>query len=311
MLAVAIEPARLAAALVDASGTVLVRDRVTMPSRDVWRSLERLVRRVNAAAPESVAGFDRVAASCVGPVDEQAGTVSPPYVPAWTNFALREHLEELTERPVTVASAGAAAAEAERRIGEATETRSYLFVVADATVDSACIIDGRRLRGAHGNAGSIAHITVDPEGLACWCGSKGCLEPYLSSIALEAEMNRPLRRVNPSTIERAGIMLGRAIASMCATVDVDTVFVTGGVIDAFGDQLLDVARRELLTRTRLPNLDGLRLVEPVEHIGPLLRAAALADLVSTDSAPADSGRPGSTSPGLAPHHPDRSDPGRR
>jgi glucokinase len=277
MLAVAIEPARLAAALIDSSGTILVRDRVTMPTRDVWRSLERLVRRVNAAAPDSVLPFDRVGASCVGPVDEQAGTVSPPYVPAWTSFALREHLEDLTERPVTVASAGAAAAEAERRIGEARDTRSYLFVVADATVDSACILDGRRMRGAHGNAGSIAHITVDSDGLLCWCGAKGCLEPYLSSIALEAEMNRPLRRANPSTIERAGIMLGRAIASMCATVDVDTVFVTGGVIDAFGDDLLDVARRELLTRTRLPNLEGLVLIEPVEHIGPLLRSAALLD----------------------------------
>lgn len=251
-----------------------------MPSRDVWRTLERLVRRVNAAAPDSVLPFDRVAVSCVGPVDEQAGTVSPPHVPAWANFALREHLEDLTERPITLASAGAAAAEAEHRTGEARGVHSYLFVVADAAVDSACMIDGRRLRGAHGNAGSIAHVTVDTNGLPCWCGSRGCLEPYLSSIALEAEMNRPLRRANPSTIERAGIMLGRGIASMCATVDVDTVFVTGGVIDAFGDQLLDVARRELLTRTRLPNLDGLRLVEPVEHIGPLLRAAALVEPIA-------------------------------
>lgn len=280
MLAVAIESARLAAALVDSTGTVLVRDRIAMPTRDVWRSLERLVRRVNAAAPGSVESFDRVAASCVGPVDEQAGTVSPPYVPAWNNFPLRERLEALTERPVLVASAGAAAAEAERQRGEAVDTLSYLFIVADATVESACIIGGRRLRGAHGNAGSVAHITVDPDGLLCWCGSKGCLDPYLSSIALEAEMARPLRRVNPSTIERAGIMLGRAIASMCATVDVDTVFVTGGVIDAFGDQLLAVARRELLTRTRLSNLSGLRLIEPVEHISPLSRAAALLEPVA-------------------------------
>ena len=213
--------------------------------------------------------------SCVGPVDEQAGTVSPPYVPGWTSFPLREHLEELTERPVTLASAGAAAAEAERLVGEARATPSFVFLIADATLDSACIIDGTRLSGAHGNAGSLAHITVDVDGLPCWCGARGCLEPYLSSIALEAEMNRPLRRANPSIIERAGIMLGRAIASACATIDVDTVFVTGGVIDAFGDQLLDVARRELLTRTRLPNLAGISVIEPVEHINPLMRAASL------------------------------------
>ncbi len=160
VLSVAIEPGRLSAGLVDDRYSVIVRDRITMPTRDVWRSLERLVRRINAAAPQSVRPFNAVGVSCVGPVDSQAGSVSPPYVPAWTSFPLRDHLEELTSQPTSVVNAGAAAAEAERRLGEARETASYLFVIADATVDSACIIDGRRLSGAHGNAGSIAHISV-------------------------------------------------------------------------------------------------------------------------------------------------------
>ena len=242
------------------------------------------MRRVNAATPPTVPAFASVGASCVGPVDDQAGSVSPPHISSWNNFTLQAHLEELTERPVTLASAGAAAAEAERLVGEAQATPSFIFVIADATTDSACIVNGRRMAGAHGNAGSLAHVNVDPEGLPCWCGARGCLEPYLSSIALEAEMNRPLRRVNSSTIDRAGIMLGRAIASACATVDVDRVFVTGGVIDAFGDQLLDVTRRELLTRSRLPNLADLSVIEPVEHINPLLRAASLV-LRSTDVHP--------------------------
>ena len=275
VLAVVVEPSRLAAALVGPDGTMHVRDRVTMPSRDVWRALDRLVRRVNAAARESVPPFSAVGVSCVGPVDEQAGTVSPPYVPGWNSFPLREHLEELTERLVIIATAGAAAVEAERLVGEAMTTPSFVLLIADATLDSACMVDGVRFSGAHGNFGSLAHITVDMDGLPCWCGARGCLEPYLSSIALEAEMNRPLRRANPSIVERAGIMLGRAIASACATIDIDTVFVTGGVIDAFGDQLLDVARRELLTRIRLPNLAGISVIEPVEHINPLLRAASL------------------------------------
>jgi len=275
ILAVAVEPARLAAALVESDGNVLVRDRVTMPTRDVWRSLERLVRRVNAAAPDTVEPFSAVGVSCAGPVDEQAGTVSPPYVPGWTSFPLRTHLEDLTEQPVTLASAGAAAAEAERMTGEARSTASFLIIVADATVDSACVIDGTRLRGGHGNAGSIAHIMVDPDGLPCWCGATGCLEPYLSSIALEAELNRPLRRANQSTVERSGIMLGRAIASVCTTIDLDTVFITGGLVDAFGDQLLDSARREIAARSRLDFLRSLSLVEPVEHIASLVRAASL------------------------------------
>ncbi len=275
ILAVVVEPARLLAALVGVGGDVIVRDRVAMPTRDVWRSLERLVRRVNAATPAAIRPFASVGASCVGPVDEQAGTVSPPYVASWTSFPLRAHLEELTEKPTVVASSGAAAAVAEHISGEATSTDHFLMVVAGEVVDSACIVNGTRLRGAHGNAGSIAHVTVDPGGRPCWCGAVGCLEPYLSSISLESELSRPLRRANQSTIERAGIMLGRAIATMCATVDVDTVFVTGGVIDVFGDVLLETTRRELRTRSRLTNLASLRIVEPVEHINSLVRAASL------------------------------------
>ncbi|BAN02248.1 ROK family protein [Ilumatobacter coccineus] len=275
VLAIAIEPGRLAVGLVDTDGNVLVRDRVSMPTRDVWRSLERLVRRVLAAAG-SPDDYVAVGVSCVGPIDLQSGTVSPPHVPSWLNFAIVEHVEALTGRPVILDSAGGAAAEAERWLGEATSTPSFMAIVADAVVDSAVVLGGIRLSGSHGNAGSIAHSNVDPGGLECWCGARGCLDPYLSTIALEAEMNRPLRRANPSIIERAGMMLGRAISSTAAMVDIDTVYVTGSVIDAFGDAVLDTCRREIKQRSRLGYVADLELIEPVEHISMLVRAASLA-----------------------------------
>ncbi|MFN3254648.1 MAG: ROK family protein [Ilumatobacter sp.] len=276
VLAIAIEPGRLAAGLVDQRGSVLVRDRVAMPTRDVWRSLERLVRRVLAATPESVPPFMAVGVSCVGPIDVRSGAVSPPHVASWRQFPLSEHLEALTDRQVILDTAGGAAVEAERWLGEAKTTPSFMSIVIDAVVDSAIVIDGIRLSGAHGNAGSIAHTTVDPDGRECWCGARGCLDPYVGAMALESEMSRPLRRANSSIVDRAGIMLGRAIASTIAMVDVDVVYVAGSVVDGFGDALLDACRREIGQRSRLPNLAGLRILEPVEHLSPLVRAAALA-----------------------------------
>lgn len=275
VLAVAVEPGRLAAGLVDTTGTVLVRDRVSMPSRDVWRSLERLVRRVLAATPEAIEPFGEVAVSCVGPVDLASGSVTPPHVPSWLNFPLREHLETLTERTVVLESAGAAATESERWVGEARDVPSYVSIVVDAVVDSGCVVDGIRLSGAHGNAGALAHIVVDPAGKSCWCGASGCLDPYVSAIALEAEMNRPLGRATDSLIDRAGIMLGRAIATFAATVDVTVFYVSGGVVDAFGDRMLEASRREIRARSKLASLADLRVVEPVEHIPSLVSAAAL------------------------------------
>ncbi len=274
-LAVAIEPTRLAAGLVDSDGGILVRDRISTPTHEVWRNLEQLVRRVIAAAPEGVGAPHAVGVSCAGPVDTRAGTVSPPLVPSWTAFSIRDHLEALTGLPVELDTLGGAATEAERWLGEAAGVSSYLTVQLDATVESGCVIDGVRLSGAHGNAASIAHIQVEPGGKPCRCGASGCLETYVSSTALEAELNRPLGRATVPVIERTGIMLGRAVASITATLDVTTVFVSGNVIDVLGDPLIQAFRNELTLRSKLPNLAGLRIIEPHERIVSLVAAGAL------------------------------------
>lgn len=275
VLAVVVDPGRLAAGIVDQRGEVLVRDRIGTPTREVWRALEQLVRRVLAARPDEVAAPSAVAVSCAGPIDEPAGSVSPEALPAWSGFPLRRHVEELTGLPVVLDTLAGAVAEGELRYGDTLTTTSFFTLVLDRTIESACVIDGVRLRGAHGNAGSIAHVTVDPSGPVCSCGATGCLAAFASASALEAEMNRALRRATPSIVERTGIMVGRAIASSAAAFDVSTFVLSGVVVDTFGDAMLDTMRREIAARLRLPHLAGLQVVEPSGFVQPLVGAAAL------------------------------------
>ena len=274
MLAVVVDPGRLAAGIVDQSGEVLVRDRIGTPTREVWRALEQLVLRVLAARPDDVGAPSAVAVSCAGPIDEPAGSVSPEALPAWSGFPLRLHLEDLTGLPVVLDTLAGANAHGELRYGD-TLTTSFFTLVLDRTIESACTVDGVRLRGAHGNAGSIAHLNVDPGGQACTCGALGCLAAYASAGALEAEMNRPLRRATPSIVERTGIMVGRAIASSAAAFDVSTFVLSGVVVDTFGDVMLDTMRRELSARMRLEHLADIQVVEPSGFVQPLVGTAAL------------------------------------
>jgi len=276
ILAVAIEQGRLVAGLVDRSGDVLVRDRISTPSRDVWRALEQLIGRVTAAAPAELGPPTIAGVSCDGPIDQRSGSVSPPVIGPWSSFPLRDRLEDLAGIPVVLDSTGGAAAEAERWLGAAIGLATYFKVLVDRSVESACVIDGVRLRGAHGNAGSIAHIIVEPDGRPCWCGAAGCLTTYVSSTSIEAEMSRPLRRATESIVDRTGIMLGRAIVSMAAMLDVTTFFVSGNVIDSMGDQLMAATRREIRERARLPTLAALRIEEPDHGTAPLVAAASLA-----------------------------------
>lgn len=282
VLSVVIDPGRLSAGIVSGDGDVLVRDRVGTSGREVWRSLEAIVRRVLAARPDDVALPSLVGVSCVGPIDIEAGSVSPASIHAWRAFPLREQLEELTGLPVHLDTLAGAAATAEQWNGDAVEVPSFLLALFDQTIESAVIIDGVRLRGAHGNAGSLAHVAVEPGGALCSCGSSGCLSAYASTTALEAEMNRPMRRATPSMIDRTGIMVGRAIASAAAAFDVTTVFIGGAVIDTFGDPVLDSLRRELDLRSRLTHLGDLRVVELSGFGQPLVAAASVALRAAAD-----------------------------
>jgi glucokinase len=276
VLAVTIDPSRLSAGIVSVDGEILVHDRISTPVHEIWRVLEQLIGRVLAAAPTDRPEPSAVGVSCSGPIDVIAGSVSPHLIGTWTAFPLRDQLESLTSLPVVLDTTAGALAQAERRIGEAVDVDTFLMVIADTTIESAGMIGGDRLRGALGNAGSLGHIVVDPGGRKCWCGASGCLAALASSTELEREMNRPLRRATETIIERTGIMYGRALASMLALVDVSTVFITGSVVDTFGDPFLATIEREVRLRSRLAHLREFSLVELSGTTQPLVAAASVA-----------------------------------
>jgi glucokinase len=284
-LAIDVGTDRLAAGVVDETGVVVVRDRVTTPQRDVWPALHRLVRRVVAARPDDADPLEVCGVSCEGPIDAVGGTVSPLHLPVWQGFELRERITELTGLPTVLGPTAQGRALAERWQGAAADVTDVMVLFVSDAVEAGVISNDRLLHGRTGNAGQLGHVVVEPDGLPCVCGGAGCLTAYVSSSAIEEETNRPLRRAPVPVIERAGVMIGRAIASSVAVFDLRLVVLTGAVPAAFGQTLLDAARRELDQRSRLAHVR--RGADRSEHVvrvelttlgreAPLLGAAALA-----------------------------------
>jgi glucokinase len=280
-LAIDLGAARLAAGVVDARGTVLVRDRVATPARQVWPTLTRLIRRVLAACP---AGDVPTACgvSCTGPIDHVDGTLTPVHLPSWLGFPLRTELEIVTGLPVTIESSGRALALAEVWCGAAVGQRNVVAMLMSDVVDAGIVADGRLLQGRSGNVGQIGHLVVEPDGHRCVCGAAGCLDVYAGASAIETETNRPLARTPAAIIERTGIMTGRAIASVAAMVDTRRVLLAGSVPATFGAAMLDAMHRELEQRCRLTHLGKLEVIPlPNGGGGPLVGAAAVARAAAT------------------------------
>ena len=290
-VAIDLGPSRLAAGIVDVSGEIVVRDRLTTPARNVWPSLTQLVRRVLAANPSDVSPI-AVGVTCPGPIDRGTGAMKPVGMPMWHDFPLRRELAAITGLPVGIDTAGRGLALAELWCGEAAEwpadEQQLATLVLGDDVDGGLVVRGRLAEGLTGNLGQFGHLIVEPDGAECPCGALGCLTAYAGARGLEAATGRDLRRTPPAIIERTGIMTGRACASIAAMLDVADIVIGGVVPSVFGAPFFDALARELDQRSGLAHMATLRVRGTgVGHVGPLVAAAAVARH-ETASAPASS-----------------------
>jgi glucokinase len=273
-LAVDIGGTKLAAGVVDDEGRVVVRDRVPTPQRDVWPALERLILRVMAAAPGDLVA---VGAGCGGPMDLAGATVSPLHIPSWRNFELGAALTESTGLAAYLDNDAKALTLGEAWCGAGRGESSMVGIVVGTGVGGGIISEGRLLQGRLGNAGHVGHIVVEPEGRPCSCGGAGCLEAYACGPAIEAETGRPPQRAPHAIIERTGLLVGRAVASLAAIVDFRLAVIGGSVALGFGEPFFAAAQAEVAQRARLPFTEGLEIRRVgLGELSPLVGAAALA-----------------------------------
>ena len=73
---------------------------------------------------------------------------------------------------------------AERWFGEACQTEDVLCVHLGRTVCLGVVAGGDIFRGSQGAAGEFGHVTVDPQGPACVCGKRGCVDIYAGAPAI-------------------------------------------------------------------------------------------------------------------------------
>jgi glucokinase len=103
----------------------------------------------------------------------------------WDSVAAGSALSARLGIPVTVLNDAHAGALGEGGFGAARGMRDFLYVSLGTGIGAAIVKEGRVLGGDHGRAGELGHISVDQRGPKCACGSRGCLETFVSAAALE------------------------------------------------------------------------------------------------------------------------------
>ncbi|MFG2640600.1 ROK family protein [Streptomyces sp. NPDC048370] len=290
---------KIAGALVDGAGDILVRAQRPTPAREDGETVMRAVEAVLAELADSPlwASARVVGIGSAGPVDASAGTVSPVNVPGWRGFPLVERVQRAVDgRPVTLVGDGVAMTAAEHWQGAARGHDNALCLVVSTGVGGGLVLDGRVHPGPTGNAGHIGHISVDLDGELCACGGRGCVEriasgPQIARRALDggwrpgpdgdtsaAAVAAAARAGDPVAVasyERAARALAAGIAATATLVEVDIAVVGGGVAGA-GDVLFEPLRRSLREYATLSFVRDLTVVPALTGTDASLLGAAAA-----------------------------------
>lgn len=201
-----------------------------------------------------------------GPVTN-AGIVHGCVNLGWGEKNVVTELKKLIDVPVCAGNDASVAALGELVAGSGKGKHSLLMVTLGTGVGGGLVYKDQVVHGAHGAAGEIGHMTVNPkERERCNCGRHGCLEQYVSATGIcrmaEQMMNdyndilteldkdkldaRKIFEAAQSqdgigvlVVEKFGRILGTALANLAVIFNPEMIVIGGGVSNA-GDYLLNL-----------------------------------------------------------------------
>jgi glucokinase len=204
---------------------------------------DALVALLNLATSVAADTVDGIGVSFGGHVDTATGVVRRSLnLPGWEGVPLLDVLAQRFRAPAAIANDADAGA-----LGEwdaAHHPRSpVVYVTVSTGVGGGVVIDGNIVAGAHGRAGEVGHLRVEPEGEQCPCGRRGCVEtvaagPAIARRAGTASAEEAVRAAldgDPRArraLTDAAHALSLAVSALLAIIDPAFVAIGGGVAAA-------------------------------------------------------------------------------
>jgi predicted NBD/HSP70 family sugar kinase len=202
-----------------------------------------------------------------GPIGSGEGVVGTSAIlPGWIGMTAEAEMRRRLDIPVMVDNDANLGALAEAAFGAGRDAGDLVYLKVSSGIGAGLILNGRLYRGSGGLAGELGHVLVNPDGIVCRCGNRGCLETVAATGALIDLLRRShgedltvqamldlahagdagCRRV----IHDAGRALGQVVATLFNVLNPELV-VVGGELARAGELLL-AGVRESVARSALP-----------------------------------------------------------
>jgi glucokinase len=260
-------------------------------ARGPHRILEQALDELERMAGEAGARVAAVGVGCGGPLSRRRGLIlSPANLPGWDEFPIVDLVRARLDVPVVLDNDANAAALAEHEYGAGRGAENMIYMTISTGIGGGLIVGGRLIHGVGDAAGEVGHMIVEPDGVPCGCGARGCLETICSGTSIARRAAERLAggardsalleggglkditaksvaeaaragdavasEVWDETIEHLALGVGNVIAAFAPEA-----VVLGGGVSTAGEQLLEPLRRRVNESVKIAPVEEIRIVQ--------------------------------------------------
>lgn len=219
---------------IDDSGNVV--DQFRLPTPHANALCDTLVEIVSRLGECSTLGI-----GVPGLISPEGVIRASPNLVGAKELALRQMLEDRLGKKVLVENDATCAALGEWKSGAAQGATDAWVITLGTGIGGGFISGSVLQRGAHGFAGEVGHMVVDPDGPLCPCGRNGCWERYASGNGLSYLANGEkgedvLSRAKAGAADALGVVdtfakwVALGLVNLTNMTDPEVIVVGGGVI---------------------------------------------------------------------------------
>ncbi|MBI5386047.1 MAG: ROK family protein [Verrucomicrobia bacterium] len=271
----------------------------TKAHRGIDAVIERIARCVRDAVDEADLNLKQIAGVGIGApgaVDGEAGNIIFAPNLQWHDVPLKKALEKQLEVPVFVENDCNIAALGVYHVELKSKPRHMLGIFVGTGIGGGLIINGDLYSGFGHTAGEVGHMIIDANGPKCGCGNKGCYEAIASRTAIfnrvkaavkdgqktlltemlgddladmrSGDLRKAVRKGDKfitKVVEDAAEYTGLAVASLINVLNPEVVVLGGGVIEALGDEMMEIIKKTVKDHAMPGALKGVEIFE--SHLG--------------------------------------------
>lgn len=232
--------------VLDAGGKELCRHRVPTESQKGYEHILGNIVGVHAKLTEHIRNQPHTfGIGTPGALSTRNGLLKNSNTVCMNGKPVKQDLERLLGRAIVIQNDANCFAMAEALLGAGRGKDMVFGVIMGTGCGGGLVIRGEVWTGLQAIGGEWGHMSIDPNGPVCYCGTRGCVETFISGGGLEKRWKeqhgeaRKLRDIEadfyknePKAVAFMQVFFrnfGRAVANLVNVLDPDIVVLGGGV----------------------------------------------------------------------------------